>query len=113
MVSKTYRIESFWVALGPSITVDRDVAEVATQGYIACYGEGERFLIYFMENTGGAPAHAYNEAAGAASIFVPLGAMPAYLDVLGRGETYAYVNSDNPGWNCIKTSPGEMAAERM
>ncbi|MCK6528449.1 hypothetical protein L6R50_13145 [Myxococcota bacterium] len=112
MASKTYRIESHWVAVGPGITVTHGDADLATQGYIASYGSGERLLIYFMEDPGPSPPHTYDEETGVAAIFVPLTAMPSYLGILVRGEVYAYVNSDSPQWNCIKTSPGEMAAEK-
>ena len=105
MPIKKFQIEGYKVALGHALTATWSGTPIKARGYVACYGGDHRFIAYFLTDDSPVPKPVYVVQNKVGAIFLPFKEMEPFVDLV-RNERpiYAYLNSDRPEWNNIRTS---------
>ncbi len=105
MAGKTFQIESYKVALGHAMTATWSGQQIHIRGYVACWGGDHRFIAYFLTDDSPVPEPVYIVDNKVGAIFLPFEEMGPFVDLV-RNErpVYAYLNSNKPEWNNIRTS---------
>lgn len=86
--------------------------QIQIQGYITCYGDDHRFILYFLHEDSPVATPVYNASTKVGAIFLPFEDMPIYLDILRNEKpVYAYLNSTKPEWNSLRTSNEPVGEE--
>jgi len=102
---KTFLVERYKVALGHGMTATWSGTNIKARGYVACYGGDHRFIAYFLTDDSPVPNPVYVVQNKVGAIFVPFKEMQPFVDLLRNEKPiYAYLNSNKPEWNNIKTS---------
>ena len=112
MTTKTFPVEKYVVALGHSMTATWSGIQIKARGYVTCYGGDHRFIAYFLTDDSPVPDPVYVIKNKVGAIFLPFDEMPLFVDLV-RNERpiYAYLNSDKPQWNNLKTSSEPVGEE--
>ena len=107
MVVKTFRVVKYKLRLGYKGGATWNGVAIRCRGYICCYNINYeyRFIIYFLTEDSPVADPVYIEQNKVGAIFLPFKEIMPYIDMV-RNERpiYAYLNSDKPEWNCIRTS---------
>ena len=105
MAIKQFQIETYEITLGHAMSATWGGVPILARGIVACYGGDHRFIAYFLAPGSQVAQPTYIVANKVGAIFRPFEEMAAYVDML-RNErpVYAYLNSDKPQWNSLKTS---------
>jgi hypothetical protein len=105
MAIQLFQVDRYEIRLGDSLSATWSDVQVSARGVIACHGEDHRLLIYFLGEHSPVPEPVFDPGARVGAIFLPFHYLPHYVDLL-RNESpiYAYLNSENPRWNSIRTT---------
>lgn len=100
----------------PERDLPGSIDNLPNSGYIACYGDGQVFYLYFVDDLGAAPAPAAADAAddvpAMAGVFLPSASMPTYLALLQqRQPVFAFVDGADPARSCLRTNRTAMGRE--
>jgi len=105
MAIKTFAVENYEIALGHKMTATWSGIQIKIRGYVACFGGDHRFIAYFLGEDSQVPAPVYIPANRVGAIFLPFAQMPPFVDLVRNEKpVYAYLNTDKPEWNSLKTS---------
>lgn len=112
MTTKTFQVEEYKVGLGYEMSATWGGTTISARGYVACYGGNHRLIIYGLTENSPVPGPMYVVGNKVGAIFVPFEEMAAYIDVLRNEKPiFAYLNSDKPEWNSIRTSMEPVGEE--
>lgn len=113
MASKYFKINYYRADVGYKSSATWSGVNIQIQGYIACYGDdGYRFIIYFLHEDSSVPPPVYHTSGKVGALFLPFKDMLTYVDMVRNEKPlYAYLNSDKPEWNSIKTSNEPVGEE--
>ncbi len=112
MAIQNFPINYYKTSVGFKGSATLSGIHIQIQGYITCYGKDHRFIMYFLHPDSPVPAPIYNPKTKAGAIFLPFKEMPVYLDIVRNEKPiYAYLNSDKPEWNSIKTANEPVGEE--
>ncbi len=111
MATKTFEVKSYQAKVG--FESSGGGGGPKSRGCLVCYGsDGHRFAIYFAAPGSAMAPPRYFPDAKFGSINVPVNEMPHYVDLVRNEKpVYAYLNSDNPQWNNIRTSKEPIGEE--
>ena len=105
MAVKTFLVENYELALGHAMSATWSGTTIRARGYVACYGGDHRFIAYFLTDDSPVPNPVYVVANKVGAIFLPFREMEPFVDLLRNEKpVYAYLNSDQPAWNSIRTT---------
>ena len=104
MATKTFVVDYYKEALGHALSATWGGVTIKARGYIVCHGDNHRFIIYFLTEDSPVPQPTFIPANRVGAIFVPFAESGFYIDMV-RNERpiYAYLNSNKPQWNYIRT----------
>lgn len=108
MASKTFEVASYVLNMGFKNGATWGGVAIQIQGYVACTGKDRsRFIVYGLHPSSPVPpAPVYNVAGNVGAIFVPFAEISKYVDIVRNEKpVYANLNSDNPNWMGLSTSP--------
>lgn len=112
MVTKTFVVQRYKVGLGHAMSATWGGKKIKARGYITCYGHDHRFIIYFLTDDSPVPDPVYVVENKVGAIFLPFKEMGPFVDIMRNEKPiYAYINSDKPEWNSIKTSKEPVGEE--
>jgi hypothetical protein len=112
MAIKSFQIASYKMALGHAMSATWSGKSIKIRGYISCYGGDHRFIAYFLTKDSPVPDPVYVVANKVGAIFLPFDEMPPFVDLVRNEKpVWAYLNSDRPEWNSIKTSHEPVGEE--
>ena len=113
MANKTFIINHYRTSVGFKNSATWSNVKIQIQGYITCYGSDRyRFIMYFLHDDSPIPPPVYIERNKVGAIFLPFKDMHVYLDMVRNEKPlYAYVSSDKPEWNSIRTSNEPVGEE--
>jgi hypothetical protein len=104
LVVKQFTVDKYIMSLGYANNAVWGGVNIKIRGYIACYGDDHRFIAYFLTDDSPVPAPVYVVANKVGAIFLPFKEMPPFVDLVRNEKPlYAYLNSDKPEWNHLKT----------
>lgn len=105
MAIKRFLVDRYKVGLGHAMSATWSGSTIKARGYVTCYGEDHRFIVYFLTDDSPIPKPVYVVRNKVGAIFLPFKEMRPFVDLLRNEKpVYAYLNSDKPQWNSIKTS---------
>lgn len=85
---------------------------IKARGYVTCYGGDHRFIAYFLTDDSPVPKPTYVVGNKVGAIFLPFKEIGPFVDLLRNEKpVYAYLNSEKPDWNSIKTSKEPVGEE--
>ena len=114
MSSRTYRVDSHWLAMGGELKSEAGGAPLSAQAYITCSGEGCRFVLWFLPEGDALPAATCDLEGTEAALYLPFSTWAPFVDLVQTtSPLYAYVSSDEPSQNCLRTSVEAVAGEMM
>lgn len=112
MTIKQFSVTSYVEALGTGMSATWSGKTIKAKGYVACYGGDHRFIAYFLAPDSPVPDPVYVVANKVGAIFLPFEDMDQYVDMVRNEKpVYAYLNSDHPQWNSLKTSKEPVGEE--
>lgn len=113
MATKTFEIKSYQTALGDRMTGSANGQSINFRGYIICYGDDSFHLVlYFLNPNSPVPPPSYLEQFKRGVLYLPFEQMQNYVDLLRNEKPlYAYLNSNRPEWNNIKTTNEPIGEE--
>ena len=113
MAIKSFEVTSYKMALGHGMTATWSGTQISIRGYVACYGsDNYRFIAYFLNDNSPVPGPVYHVPNKVGAIFLPFKEMPPFVDLVRNEKpVYAYMNSDRPEWNSLKTSQEPVGEE--
>ena len=105
MATKTFQVTTYKMALGHAMSATWSGKRIKARGYVTCYGGDHRFIAYFLTDDSPVPDPVYVVANKVGAIFLPFKEMAPFVDLVRNEKpVYAYMNSDRPEWNSLKTS---------
>ena len=105
LVVKQFAVDKYIISLGYANTATWSGVQIKMRGYVACYGGDHRFIAYFLTDDSPVPGPVYVVKNKVGAIFLPFKEMPPFVDLVRNEKPlYAYLNSDKPEWNSLKTS---------
>ncbi|WP_452225313.1 hypothetical protein [Lacinutrix chionoecetis] len=112
MATKQFTVKNYKMALGYKSSATWNGKNIQIQGYVTCYGSDHRFIIYFLHEDSPVPNPTYIPNNKVGAIFLPFKDMQMYVDMVRNEKpVYAYLNSNTPEWNSIKTSNEPVGEE--
>lgn len=112
MTIKQFTVDTYVEALGYTLTATWGGVQIKARGYVACYGGDHRLIIYFLAENSPVPQPVYIPANKVGAIFVPFSECMPYIDMVRNEKPiHAYLNSDRPEWNYIRTSAEPVGEE--
>jgi hypothetical protein len=99
-----FEIKNYQITLGDRTTSKWSGEDVRARGIVACFGDNQRILFYFMPEGESMPDPIANYGARLVVLFLPFNVMHAYVDIL-RNEAPIFGNLDleNPEETYIST----------
>jgi hypothetical protein len=106
MPTSVFPVENYEIILGHGNTATWGGKLIKARGIVSCYGPNNlRFLAYFLTDDSPVPPPTYIEANKVGAIFLPFKEMPPFIDLVRNEKPlYAYLNTDHPEWNSIRTT---------
>jgi hypothetical protein len=106
MAKKTFSVTRYVYQVGYKNTATWGGTHILIQGYVACYGDSDRFIVYGLHPDSPVPASpVYNVSGNVGAIFVPFAELSNYVDIVRNEKpVYATLNSDRPEWMGLRTS---------
>ena len=112
MAVKQFMVEEYQVRLGDALNATFGSITIRARGIVTCFGGDHRFIVYFLTDDSPVPNPLYLEAKKAGAIFLPFREMGPFVDLLRNEEPiYAYLNSNTPAWNSIRTAEEPVGEE--
>ena len=113
MATKTFEVHNYKVALGDKMSGVAGGNTINFRGYIVCRGDdGYHLVFYFLNPDSPVPSPSYLPDYKRGVVYLPFDQMQVYLDVLRNEKPiYAYMNSNRPEWNNIKTTQEPVGEE--
>jgi hypothetical protein len=112
MAVHTFLVGNYQVALGHAMSATWGGTTIRARGYVVCYGGDHRFIAYFLTDDSPVPNPVYVVANKVGAIFLPFREMGPFVDLVRNEKPiYAYLNSDRPEWNNIRTSREPVGEE--
>lgn len=105
MAIKQFVVDRYRVSIGQRNTATWNGVQIGIRGYVTCYGDDHRFIAYFLTDDSPVPEPTYIPANKVGAIFLSREEMSLFVDVVRNEKPlYAYLNSDRPHWNSIRTA---------
>ena len=112
MAVKQFLVEEYQVRLGHALNATFGSTTIRARGIVACFGRAHQFIAYFLTDDSPVPNPFYAEAERVGAIFLPFREMGPFVDLLrNEAPIYAYLNSDKPAWNSIRTAEKPVGEE--
>jgi hypothetical protein len=113
MPTKSFSVTHYKTCVGFKNSATWSGVNIQIQGYITCYSaDNYRLIMYFLHPDSPVPPPVYIPANKVGAIFLPFSDMPIYLDIVRNEKPiYAYLNTDKPEWNSIKTANEPVGEE--
>ena len=112
MAIKNFQVDRYKMALGQEMSATWGGQQIRIRGYVACYGGGHRFIAYFLTDDSPVPEPVYIADNKVGAIFRPFNEMQPFVDLVRNEKpVYAYLNSDRPEWNSLKTANEPVGEE--
>lgn len=112
MAIKSFLVESYQVGLGHGMSATWSGTQIKARGYVACSGGDHRLIAYFLTDDSPVPNPVYVVANKVGAIFLPFKEIAPFVDLVRNEKPiYAYLNSDRPEWNSLKTGPEPVGDE--
>ncbi|MCK6531218.1 hypothetical protein L6R50_27865 [Myxococcota bacterium] len=114
MAGTCFRVDAHWVALGAALAPEGAAPDFAARAYIACAGSGYQLVLWFLDDGATMPSATFDDATQAGTLYLLFSTLSAYLDLLRHeSPVYAWVTSDAPSLNCLRTTPEKVAGEQV
>jgi hypothetical protein len=105
MAVKQFLVENYQVRLADALSATFGETTIRARGIVSCFGGDHRFIAYFLTDDSPIPNPLYVEAKKVGAIFLPFREIGPFVDLLRNEKPiYAYLNSDKPAWNSIRTA---------
>lgn len=112
MVTKTFRILKYKLALGHAMSATWGGQRIKARGYVTCFGKDHRLIAYFLTDDSPIPPPMYVVANKVGALFLPFKEIEPFVDLVRNEKpVYAYLNSLKPEWISIKTSKEPVGEE--
>lgn len=112
MAIKTFMVETYQVAAGFGLSATWGGVTIKARGYVVCSGGDHRFIAYFLADDSAVPAPTYIPPNKVGAIFLPPTEMATFVDLVRNEKPiYAYLNSDRPEWNYVRSGPEPVGEE--
>jgi hypothetical protein len=112
MVTKTFRVTKYQMALGHAMTATWGGHQIKARGYVACSGTDHRLIVYFLTDDSPVPPPMYVVANKVGALFFPFKEIGPFVDMVRNEKPiYAYLNSDKPEWISLKTGKEPVGEE--
>ncbi|MEE8354321.1 MAG: hypothetical protein V3S09_00705 [Candidatus Bathyarchaeia archaeon] len=112
MTTKRFLVSHYQIKLGHGMNATWNGKKIDARGVVACHGEGNRFIAYFLTDQSPVPDPVYNPSNNVGAIFLPFKECAPFIDLLRNEKpVYAYLNSAKPQWNSISTSMEPIGEE--
>lgn len=113
MARKTFSVIRYVYQVGYKNTATWDGTQIVIQGYVTCYGESDRFIVYGLHPDSPVPdSPVYNVSGNVGAIFVPFAELSNYVDIVRNEKpVYASLNSDRPEWMGLRTAAEPVGEE--
>jgi hypothetical protein len=112
MAIKQFLVENYQVRFADALNATFGDTTIRARGIVACFGGDHRFIAYFLTDDSPAPNPFYVEANKVGAIFLSFREIGPFVDLLRNEEPiYAYLNSDTPSWNSIRTAEEPVGEE--
>ncbi|MDP2481888.1 MAG: hypothetical protein Q8W45_01285 [Candidatus Palauibacterales bacterium] len=103
MAKHNFLVERYQITLGDHPKTFGGV-EVRPRGVVACFGEFLRLIFYFLPEDAQPANPMWNEDARLCVVFLPFGAMAAFVDMLRNEKPiYGNIDTDLPGDSFVST----------
>jgi hypothetical protein len=111
---KTFTVETYQVAAGYGMSATWGGVSIKARGYVACSGGDHRFIAYFLADDSPVPGPTYIPANKVGAIFLPAAEMAGFVDLVRNEKPiFAYLNSDKPEWNYLRSGPEPVGEEEV
>ena len=113
MAIKSFPVTTYEVGMGFKNSASWNNVNIIIQGHLVCNSvDGFRFIVYGLHPSSPVPAPVYIEANKVGAIFIPFADLNNYVDLVRNEKpVYAYLNSDTPNWNSLRTSAEPVGEE--
>jgi hypothetical protein len=112
MAIHTFLVQTYEEALGHAMSATWSGTTIRARGYVVCYGGDHRFIAYFLTDDSPVPDPVYVVANKVGAVFLPFKEMAPWVDMLRNEKpVYAYLNSERPEWNYIRTTQEPVGEE--
>jgi hypothetical protein len=109
-----FPVEYYTITLGHANTASWGGTQIRARGMLVCYGGDHRFIAYFLTDDSPVAAPVYIPANKVGAIFLPFREMAPFVDLVRNEKPiYAYLNSDTPQWNSLKTGQEPVGEEEF
>ena len=113
MAVKQFMVEEYQVRLGNALNATFGSITIRARGIVTCFCRDHRFIAYFLIDESPVPNLLYMEAKKVGAIFLPFSEMGPFVDLLRNEEPiYAYLNSNTPACNSIRTAEEPVGEEK-
>lgn len=105
MANKMFKVVNYEVQLGYKMSANWNGVDIEVQGILNCNSvDGYKFIIYGLHPLSDVPGPIYYEPNKVGAIFIPFKDLPTYIDLVRNEKpVYAYLDTENPEWNGIRT----------
>lgn len=105
MTTKQFEVDKYRMLIGYRNSATWGGVQIGIRGYVACYGGDHRFIAYFLTDDSPVPDPMYVPQNRVGAIFLSKEEMPGFVDMVRNEKPlFAYLNSDKPEWNSLRTS---------
>ena len=112
MTRKTFKVENYKVGLGHAMSATWGGTPIKARGYVTCYGEGHRLIIYGLTDESSLPNPMFVVENRVGALFLPFDELGGFVDLVRNEKPiYAYLNSDKPEWISLRTSNEPVGEE--
>jgi hypothetical protein len=114
MATNSFLVQTYQIGLGHGMSATWSGTQIKARGYVTCFGADHRFIAYFLTDDSPVPNPVYVVANKVGAIFLPFREMGPFVDMLRNEKpVYAYLNSDRPEWNYLRTSQEPVGEEEI
>lgn len=109
-----FPVEYYTISLAHGLTATWGGVQIEARGIVVGYGGDHRFIAYFLTDNSSVPNPVYIPANKVGAIFLPFREMGPFVDLLRNEKPiYAYLNSDRPQWNSLKSGQEPVGEEEF
>jgi hypothetical protein len=114
MAIHQFPVEYYTITLGHALTATWGGTEIRARGIVSCFGGDHRFIAYFLTDDSPVARPVYITTNRVGAIFLPFREMAPFVDLLRNEKPiYAYLNSDTPQWNSLRTTQEPVGEEEF
>lgn len=112
MTKKIFEVQNYKVGLGHAMSATRGGISIKARGYVTCYGDGYRLIVYGLTDDSPIPDPMFVVQNRVGALFLPFDELAGFVDMVRNEKpVYAYLNSDKPEWISLRTSSEPVGEE--